>query len=194
MANVKLIIPKILKWEGGFGHDKADPGGATNKGITIATWKAYGYDKDGDGDIDVADLKALSNLDFEFVLKLNFWDKWRADHIKTQSVAELLVDWVWASGAYGIREPQKLLGVTPDGVVGALTINALNNYPDQQVLHNNIFLARMAFIDRIVDYSVNQYKIKNPNATDQELMVWTFLRFKQGWKNRLNDAYKNFQA
>ena len=57
MAEIKKLAPWILKWEGNFVNDPLDRGGATNKGVTIAVWKAQGYDKDGDGDIDVADLK-----------------------------------------------------------------------------------------------------------------------------------------
>ncbi len=57
MASVDKLLPFILRWEGGFVNDPADLGGATNKGVTIATWRQVGYDKDGDGDIDVADLK-----------------------------------------------------------------------------------------------------------------------------------------
>ena len=41
MAKVELLLPKILKWEGGFVNDPADSGGATNKGVTLATYKAY---------------------------------------------------------------------------------------------------------------------------------------------------------
>ena len=51
MADINVLAPFILSWEGGFGNHPADRGGATNKGVTIATWKAQGYDKDGDGDI-----------------------------------------------------------------------------------------------------------------------------------------------
>ena len=63
MANVYKLAPWILKWEGGFVNDPADLGGATNMGVTIGTWKSCGYDKDGDGDIDVDDLHLLTRED-----------------------------------------------------------------------------------------------------------------------------------
>lgn len=53
MADVRKLAPFILKWEGGFVNDPDDLGGATNMGVTIGTWKSCGYDKDGDGDIDI---------------------------------------------------------------------------------------------------------------------------------------------
>ena len=86
MADIKLYLPKLLTWEGGFVDDPADPGGATNKGITIATWRAVGYDKTGDGLITAADLKLLTATDVEMVLRYFYWDKWKADQIKNQSV------------------------------------------------------------------------------------------------------------
>ena len=36
----------ILSWEGGFVNDPRDPGGTTNKGITIVTFRSvFGKDK-----------------------------------------------------------------------------------------------------------------------------------------------------
>ena len=121
MADVRKLAPFILKWEGGFVNDPDDLGGATNMGVTIGTWKSCGYDKDGDGDIDVDDLHLLTREDVvNRVLKPHYWDRWKADLIQDQSVANILVDWVWASGAHGIKIPQRLLGVTMDGNVQVL--------------------------------------------------------------------------
>lgn len=168
MADIKKLAPFILKWEGGFVNDPLDKGGATNMGVTIGTWRSVGYDKDGDGDIDVDDLRLLDTKDvIERVLRPHYWNRWRADEIKNQSVANILVDWVWASGAHGIRRPQRILGVTVDGIVGPKTIAAVNSM-DPMELHFRIKNDRIKFIDEICE--------KNPS---QE-------RFRRGWLNRIN--------
>ena len=73
-----------------------------------------------------------------------YWDRWKADEIKSQSVADILVDWVWASGAHGIKIPQRLLGVTVDGIVGPKTIAAVNSRNPRE-LFDQIKIARFDF-------------------------------------------------
>lgn len=180
-------MPFILKHEGGFVNDPADSGGATNKGVTIATWRSVGYDKDGDGDIDVADLKLLTDADVrDRVLKPHFWDRWKADQIKSQAVAEILVDWVWGSGKHGIVIPQRVLGVKPDGIVGNITLAAVNT-ADPTKLFNDLCIAKEKFLNDIVAQSIANYerKIKR-KATESELLKHTNKRFIKGWLNRLN--------
>lgn len=167
MADIHFLVPKILKWEGGKVDDPLDHGGATNKGVTIATWQAVGYDKDGDGDIDKQDLFAITADDFTLVLK-KYWDRWQADRIQNQSIAELLVDFVWGSGKWGIKIPQRILGLVDDGVVGSKTILAVNS-ANQQELFNKLYEARVHFLQDIV--------VHHP---DQQ-------RFIHGWMNRLQD-------
>lgn len=168
MARVELLAPFILRWEGGFVNDPVDRGGATNKGVTIATWKQVGYDKDGDGDIDVADLRLITVPDVtDRVLKPHYWDRWKADHIRSQSVADILVDWVWCSGKHGIVIPQRVLGVKQDGIVGPETLKAVNDAPAKW-LFENVKIARRSFLHDIVKRDPRQK------------------RFLNGWLNRLN--------
>lgn len=188
MANIDILFPFILKWEGGYVNAPADAGGATNKGVTIATWKKCGYDKDGDGDIDVQDLKLISNADVRNrVLKPHYWDRWKANNIQSQKIANILVDWVWGSGKHGIIIPQRLLGVTPDGIVGEKTLSAVN-FADPDQLFDAIYNARVKFLKDITASSIAAYERKiGRKATEKELMKHTNKRFLNGWLRRLAD-------
>ena len=188
MAKVDILLPFILKWEGGFVNDPADAGGATNKGVTLTTWRNIGYDKDGDGDIDVQDLKLLSSADVrDRVLKPHYWDRWKADLIQSQKVANILVDWVWGSGKHGIVIPQRLLGVADDGIFGDKTLSAVN-FADPDQLFDAIFQARVDFFNEITEASIREYEKKiGRKAKEAELMKYTNKRFLKGWLNRLDD-------
>lgn len=127
MAKPDLLIPFILAWEGGFVEDPADRGGATNKGVTISTFRHfYGGDK------TIADLRNITDEQWRYIFKTGFWDRWHGDDINSQPLANLVVDWLWHSGRAGIILPQQVLGVTPDGVVGRETLHALNSGDSKQ--------------------------------------------------------------
>ena len=191
MAKVDVLLPFILKWEGGFVNDPADAGGATNKGVTIATWRQCGYDKDGDGDIDVDDLKLISDADVkDRVLKPFYWDRWKADGIQSQKIANILVDWVWGSGKHGIIIPQRILGVKADGIVGNKTLSAVN-FADPDQLFAAIYKARVDFLNEITENSIAKYERKiGSKATEKELLKYTNKRFIKGWLNRLESIKK----
>lgn len=109
----------------------------------------------------------MTQAQWNIVFKSYFWDKWKADQITDQSVANILVDWLWCSGAYGIKIPQKVLGVTIDGIVGSKTIAAVNA-TDGKVLFDKIKEERIRFIERICQTRPQNNKFEN------------------GWLNRIN--------
>jgi lysozyme family protein len=167
MAKIEILAPFILSWEGGYNKTPGDRGGATNKGVTLATWRRHGYDKDGDDDIDERDVMMITEYDAIYeIMKPVYWDRWKADRIESQAIANIVVDWYWNSGAYGIKLPQKVLGVEMDGVVGEKTLAALNNHPNRQRLFDMLWQERRAFFCRLAI---------NP----------TQRRFLSGWLNRL---------
>lgn len=104
MARKEVLKGFILSWEGNYACVSGDKGSHTNKGITIGTFRSvFGQGK------SVQDLKNMTEAQWDYIYERFFWNKWKADQINDQSIANLLVDWFWTSGSYGIKLPQKFL-------------------------------------------------------------------------------------
>jgi lysozyme family protein len=149
----------------GLANDPDDKGGLTMCGVTYSTYAAYCNRKK----IQATE-SGLLNLTYKVwydILKTMFWDRWKADSIIDQSVANILVDWVWASGITGIKRPQRILGVEADGIVGPKTLSAVNRLDPQKLfdaLHND----RLKHFDEICQKTPSQKK------------------FLKGWRRRVN--------
>lgn len=158
MADPKILQPFILSWEGGYANLPQDKGGPTNKGVTLKTFQSfYGKNK------TIQDLKNITDEQWLHIFKTGFWDKWKADQINSQSIANIVVDWVYNSGKWGITKVQSILGVTADGIVGPKTLQALNSQ-DSQILFKRIHQAREIFFRSLSNFNV----------------------FGKGWLNRNN--------
>ena len=179
MAKFEIMIPFILHFAAGvspqlselpykeqfemarkrgWSNDPDDPGGATMIDVTLTTYR--GYLKRNAGK------EELRNISFEEwgdILKRLYWDVWRGDEIVSQGIANILVDWIWASGPKTIRNAQKILGVKADGKPGPVTIGAINN-SDTHALFAKIKSARTGYY-------------KNCSG------AWKYLK---GWLRRLN--------
>lgn len=61
-ARLEAIADEILRIEGGFVNHPADPGGATNHGISLryARSKGLQFDLDRDGDVDEHDIRLVT--------------------------------------------------------------------------------------------------------------------------------------
>lgn len=168
MAEFKKYAPRLLQFEGGYVYHPADHGGPTMSGVTLDTYRQfYGKQK------TVEDLKKISQDEWQTIMKDGYWDKCKADAIKSQSVAEIMVDWCVNSGTKGIRKVQEIAGTIPDGVVGPKTIAAINSH-DPMELFNRIWQGRYHFYNSIVK-----------NNPSQKV-------FLNGWMNRLNSF--NFES
>ena len=161
MASYKKLKPIVLKWEGGYAGD-IDGMICTMKGVTLATFRKYfGKSK------NCNDLRNISDAQWDTIFIQGFWNRWSGDAIKSQSIANLLVEWVWTSGVYGIKFPQRVLGVKDDGVVGPRTIAAINNYPNQKELFQKLWNRRKKHFESIATGNKKKFLI--------------------GWLNRLHD-------
>ena len=78
MASFQVFLPLLLRFEGGFVDDPADPGGATNKGITLQTFQAHARQL-----LAVAptleNLKNLSDAQAGTLYKALYWDRARGE-------------------------------------------------------------------------------------------------------------------
>lgn len=167
MADIQKYAPKLWRLEGGFVDDPDDHGGATNHGVTLDTYVAYCLQQ-GKDKPSVEDLKNITWDEFIDITKSHYWDRWQADKIINQSLAELLVDWTYNSGVWGIKIPQKVLGLVDDGIVGNKTLFVVNSN-DAQKVFDKIWIARKEFYEGIVRREPSQAK------------------FLKGWMNRLNE-------
>jgi lysozyme family protein len=123
MANIDKFIPILLRWEAsiivktgesledaykratkvGFVNDPHDNGGATMVGVTIGTYRSYCRYK-GWKTPSVNDLKNMPYKVWKDIIYTMYWNKWKADTIEDQRVANMVVDWVWHSGASTIKK------------------------------------------------------------------------------------------
>ena len=67
MGNLAKCLPVTLRFEGGFANDPNDPGGATEKGITLATFRRY------EPGATVETLKHMPDAEVERIYRDGYW-------------------------------------------------------------------------------------------------------------------------
>jgi lysozyme family protein len=199
MADFKLLIDHTIKWEGGASADPRDKGliygnsgvlgkdGGdlkhpnnfihTNKGILWGTYVSYCKVKGKTpSPKEFIEMPKAIWLD---IYKTLFWDKIFGDQIKSQAIAEIIMEAIWGGGSIGmVKELQRFLnknGASPklleDGAMGFNTYTALNNYAKTKA-------NEMKIVDLLT---------KQRLAYLQSLSDWSWAG--QGWSNRVNELY-----
>lgn len=161
--NFNKSLQLVLKSEGGFVNLKADPGGATNLGITLANFRAY---IEPTGTID--DLKNLTAEQAGVCYRREYWDAVAGDDLP-DGVDYATMDFAVNSGpSRAAKYLQATVGVAQDGSIGPATIAAVKAKP-AGVTIDALCDARLAYLKRIKD--------------DKGNLLW--LTFGKGWSSRV---------
>ena len=140
----KRALPLILKHEGGYVNHPRDPGGATNKGVTQATYNSYRA-RVG---LPRRDVRQIEDGEVAAIYRQQYWDAIRADDLPP-GLAYCVFDAAVNSGpARAVRWLQKLIGAKQDGIVGNETLSLVANKPAQTLI-NQFCDHRLAFVRRL---------------------------------------------
>ncbi|WDR06391.1 glycoside hydrolase family 108 protein [Devosia rhodophyticola] len=153
----------VLQLEGGYADNPADPGGATNMGITRKTLAAWRHISPWT-DLRKTEVKNLDRGEAARIYRANYWDViWGKDLPAGVDLA--LFDFAVNSGPdRAVKMLQRLLDVEVDGIVGPQTLAALRARRDVVDLINKLCANRLDFLR---DLS-------------------TFATFGAGWTRRIN--------
>jgi lysozyme family protein len=157
--NFEHCLDLVLKHEGGFVHDKYDPGGATNRGVTQAVYDAYRKTRGR----TAQSVKFITDDELKAIYKFQYWDRVQGDYLP-RGLDYAVFDFAVNSGVgRASKYLQAVLGVAQDGVIGAKTLATIQS-PRNTI--NALCDRRMGFLHGLR----------------------TFWRFGKGWTRRVQDV------
>jgi lysozyme family protein len=161
-SNFAQCFALVLKHEGGYVDLAADPGGATNLGVTIGTLSAWLGRQ-----ATKAEVRALTPDAVKPLYKANYWDKVRGDDLPA-GIDLTVFDFAVNSGpSRAAAALQRAIGVADDGIVGSITLANVGVRPVDQIIER-ITADRMTFLRR--------------------LSTWP--KFGKGWSTRVSDVHR----
>ena len=129
-SNFQKVMPYIFSEEGGYVNNPADPGGATNMGITIATLSAWEGHR-----VSPEDVKNLTGATATKIYQTQFWNKIDGDNLPS-GIDYAVFDFAVNSGpGRAAKMLQGVLGVPEDGVIGAKTVAAASIRPAGEIIN-----------------------------------------------------------
>lgn len=139
----KSCLDMVLTLEGGFSDHPRDPGGATNKGITLKTYSRYLGRQ-----ATVDELKNIPMDHVENIYHLYYWVPLRCEEMP-HPIDLLVFDHGVMSGFDDPAEIiQEIVGAKVDGIIGSKTLAALRNYLESYGAHTFILAYRSKKIHR----------------------------------------------
>ena len=164
MERIEIYGKFCRSWEGGWDENQNSPDGPKMRGISLKTYKDYCKAKKLN-EPTRTDLRNMTIKIWTDVMKWRVWDKIKADKINDEWVTYLLVDAVWMSGIKYVKDVQKELGLTADGVIGKESLAKINGMNGKE-LFNKLWKQREKFLNKTAQKGHNK-------------------DFLKGWMNRL---------
>lgn len=132
---------EIIQTEGGFVNDPDDHGGATKYGVTIDTLSDFIGHKATVADVQDMDLQTAKEIYFAF-----YWQPLLLDKITDEKISFFLFDQTVNRGKrHVIEDVQKIVGAKVDGIMGPVTIAAINTHEPKSLLMQIVKVAQLAY-------------------------------------------------
>ena len=166
--NFYKSLDLLLTSEGGYVDDPLDPGGATNKGITLKTYrKFYG------SSITKEELKIIPDYHVSSIYENEYWNKCSCNSLPP-GIDYMVFD---CAAQSGVSKSSKLLQncchKAADGLIGPITLKAVNDLCNTREGHNQLV--------------IDLYKIRLEFL--KRLTVWEY--YSEGFLNRCNTVISN---
>lgn len=147
-SNFQTALALVLRHEGGFVHHPADPGGATNFGITRGTLaRARGRVA------TVEDVRRLSKAEAAEIYRRFYWDAIRADELPPGLQLALFDLAVHSGPRRAVMLLQKVLDVETDGRLGPVTMSALRAADPAETIRS-LSRERLGFLSHLSTWPV----------------------------------------
>ena len=139
--NFLASLAHVLASEGGYVNDPRDPGHGTNHGVTQAVYSAW---RENHGE-QPRDVREIDPNEAEAIYKRQYWDAVRGDDLPA-GVDYCMFDFCVNSGAHtAAKALQQAAGVTQDGFIGAVTLNAVAAADPRRII-NAVCSERLAYM------------------------------------------------
>ncbi len=137
-------LAHVLDMEGGYSNDPYDPGGPTNKGITLtdfAKWRRVTPDATSRARL-IADLKNISDATVSDIYRSRYWQP-ASCALLPDAIAVMHFDAAVNHGTGGAaRLLQAALGIAIDGDAGPQTLNAARTQSSRSIIERYAELRR----------------------------------------------------
>jgi len=141
--NFEKCLDMLLAHEGGFVDHPKDPGGATNLGVTLATYEQW-----VGRSVTVGEMKTLTPEMVAPIYKANYWDKVRGDDLPA-GVDWCAFDWAVNSGSKRpAKAIQKFVGASQDGAIGPKTLQKIISAEPKEII-KSVHDTRQKFYERL---------------------------------------------